>query len=76
MSTDAGRTLFEQKCKVCHSMYGNAVDSRAANLQLTVLDSATIAYTIKNGRKDMPGFLTMPDSEVGAITRYVLSIRK
>jgi len=76
MSTDAGRTLFEQKCKVCHSMYGNAVDSRAANLQLTVLDSAAIAYTIKNGRKDMPGFLTMPDSEVDAITRYVLSIRK
>lgn len=57
-------------------MYGNAIDSRAANLQLTVLDSATIAYTIKNGKKDMPGFLTMPDSEVASITRYVLSLRK
>lgn len=73
MGTEAGRQLFEKKCRDCHGYDGTQLSR--GNLQETVLDSLSIAQTIKNGRKDMPGFLDMPDSEVHSITLFVLGLK-
>jgi mono/diheme cytochrome c family protein len=72
-----GMAIFRSRCETCHGIEGNALTTNAANLQVSVLDSLSIAQTVRNGRGRMPGFFSaLPDSAIGHLCQYVFSLRK
>jgi len=76
-STSRGEELFQQRCQACHGVNGNLRVNNAADLQHSVLDSISIAATIKNGRNAMPSFgPTISDADLGQLAMYVKSLRK
>ena len=77
ISTGRGHDIFQQRCIACHGLAGNARNDNAANLQLSRIDSFSMALTIKNGRNNMPAFKNaMPDSDLSYVIVYVKSLRK
>jgi cytochrome c oxidase cbb3-type subunit 3 len=73
----AGRSLFEQRCALCHGMDGSG--GRGPNLQRTVLEHASnlaeIASVIKNGiAPDMPEGWYFSDQDLANLATYVRSI--
>lgn len=81
--TDRGREIFQARCNTCHGIsgnseyQGNSLYTKAANLQLSKLDSISVANAIKNGREGMPSFGgTIPDSDMAQLVTYVKSLRK
>jgi|GEM_PF-680405 len=77
MSTGRGQEIFQQRCIACHGLSGNAQTDNAANLQMSRIDSFSMALTIKNGRNKMPAFKNaMPDSDISNVIVYVKSLRR
>lgn len=75
--TDRGKQIFEQRCVVCHGIYGNARNENAANLQMSRIDSPAIVLTIDNGRGNMPMFKdAISDTDMAHLVAYVISLRK
>lgn len=72
----AGKALFENNCAVCHGNDGTAGIAGAANLQLSKGTSTTLAQTISEGRKAMPGFKSrLSEKEIKAVANYVHSLQ-
>lgn len=83
LKTDRGREIFQARCNTCHGIsgnseyQGNSLYTKAANLQLSKLDSISVANAIKDGREGMPSFGgTIPDSDMAQLVTYVKSLRK
>jgi len=77
-NTTRGHEIFIHRCSACHGISGNARGNNAADLQLTRLDSISIATTIRNGRGAMPMFIpaVLPDSDLAQVEMYIKTIRK
>ena len=78
VKTVRGKELFEQRCIACHGLSGNYRNNNAADLQLSRIDSMSIATTIRNGRGAMPLFSkdALPDYDVAQMELYVKTLRK
>jgi mono/diheme cytochrome c family protein len=81
--SDKGREIFQARCNTCHGISGNSQYqgnsryTKAADLQLSKLDSISIANTIKNGREGMPSFGgAIPDTDLAQLIIYVKSLQK
>jgi len=81
--SDKGREIFQARCNTCHGLggnsqyQGNSRYTKAADLQLSRLDSISIVNTIKNGRQGMPSFGgAIPDSDLAQLVIYVKSLQK
>ena len=81
--TGRGMEIFQQRCKTCHGITGNGQSTdnstyvKAADLQISVIDSLSIANTIINGKGGMPMFdHSIADSDMAQLVMYVKSLRK
>jgi len=75
--TDVGKTIFGEKCIVCHGADGTAGIAHAANLQTSGIDSLSVTHTVTHGKNAMPAFDSqLSAGEIEQVTAYVLSLRK
>lgn len=76
VNTGRGKELFQQKCRACHGLNGDARNNKAADLSMSRLDSLGIATTVLNGRGTMPPFKdAIADSDLASIIVYVRTLR-
>ncbi|MBS1585952.1 MAG: c-type cytochrome [Bacteroidetes bacterium] len=81
--SDKGKEIFQARCNTCHGINGNSQYqgnsryTKAADLQMSRLDSISIVNTIKNGRQGMPSFGgAIPDTDLSQLVIYVKSLQK
>ena len=78
---DKGKSLYKQKCQMCHGKNGDGKGSAATFLNVPPADftdpsfwkdhdNKEISESIENGKGEMPGFNLKPD-ELKAIIDYI-----
>ena len=75
-SKSLGLSIYQVNCQGCHAadrtgneLFGNVPDLTGVGERLT---REVIALTIKNGRGVMPAMASLSETEVEAVTRYLL----
>jgi mono/diheme cytochrome c family protein len=72
----SGEDIFKARCIFCHGIAGDQINMGAANLKLSLIDSASIVQAIKNGKGKMPRFGDIfSDSQMVNLVQYVKSLR-
>jgi len=71
-----GKTLYEQKCKVCHGADGKLGLSGASDLSVSVLAHEEVVNVVTNGRNTMVGWKgVLSPTEIEALATYVEGLR-
>jgi mono/diheme cytochrome c family protein len=72
-----GKTLYDDKCVVCHGEDGKAGTMGAADLSGSTINHPTVVATIKNGKNAMKAFSPeLNDAQIEAVAAYAESLRK
>lgn len=72
-----GEDVYVRYCKLCHGSTGDLGLSGAANLKISVLNTAEIATVVAEGRKSMPGWKNqLTPQQITDVSVYVQTLRK
>lgn len=72
-----GKALFLSQCALCHGSSGDQGLSGAKNLITSSFKQADISNIITKGKNSMPSYSkSLSESEIKAITAYVLTLQK
>src|ERR1051326_2350900 len=74
---EAGKSLFTERCAVCHGVNGTGGTLAQSILpRLAALDDTALATAIRDGvpTKGMPAF-ALPQSEMTAVVAYLRTLR-
>jgi mono/diheme cytochrome c family protein len=72
-----GKTLYEEKCTLCHGADGKQNTMGAADLSTSTLNHETVTTIIKTGKNGMKAFSPeLNDEQIEAVGTYVESLRK
>ena len=75
--TPDGKTIYEKQCARCHGKQGTKGAFGAKNLQKSVMNDDAIGQLIISGKKAMPSFKTILNSnDIKLVTDYVKAFRK
>lgn len=73
---DIGKTLFEQKCALCHGVNGEKQLSGAMKLSESKSSVEEIIELVTNGRKQMTPFKgRLTPEEIKAVSEYALTFQ-
>ena len=75
---EAGRTMFEQRCALCHGADGNGADiGPPIALRVSALDAAALTKTIRDGipAKGMPPNV-VSDPEMAGLLKFLRTIER
>jgi len=72
-----GQILFVSQCAMCHGPSGDQGMSGAKNLVTSKLTLEAVMEIITKGKNSMPAYKkSLTDTEIKAITNYVMTLRK
>jgi cytochrome c551 len=72
-----GKSLYDEKCTMCHGGDGTAGTMGAADLSKSTINHAAAVAMIKNGKNSMKAFAPeLNDAQIEAVAAYAESLRK
>ena len=77
VQNDLGKTIFEQKCALCHGLNGEKQLSGAMKLSESKSSVAEVIELVTNGRKQMMAFKgRLSPEEIKAVSEYAVTFQK
>jgi|GEM_PF-891725 Cytochrome c, mono- and diheme variants len=73
-TTGSGKDIYDKNCAGCHGAAGAGGSAPALNSEKRT--QAQVSEITKSGKGSMPGFASLGDTQIQAVSQYVVGLKK